>query len=67
MKLYVAERSAGVPGGKAYMLVDAEGKTLPCQTAVSIKQQHDELTQVTVTFSVNGADVNIGEPPSERT
>ncbi len=64
VKIFIAERPAGVPGGKAFLLVDEHGHLLPCQNAVTLKQESREVTTVTVTFSVNGEDVLIGEPGS---
>jgi len=63
VKLYITERPAPrIAGGKAILLVDEQGIMIPCQQAVTITQETDEMTTCTVTFIVNGKDVLIGDP-----
>lgn len=63
MKLYIEERKAAVPGGKAMMLVDEHGDALPCQTATTLTQEAGDIGTITVTFCVDGRKVQIGGRP----
>lgn len=63
MKLYIEERKAAVPGGKAMVLVDEQGDALPCQAATTLTQEARCIGTMTVTFNVDGSQVQIGGRP----
>lgn len=63
IKLYLAERECQFePGGKALVLVDANGVAVRGQKAVSLDQCVDTVSTVTVTLIVDGEYLSIGEP-----
>lgn len=67
IKLYLAERDGdAASGGRALVLVDADGVTLWGQKAVSLDQCAGEESTVTVTLVVDGRHLSIGEPPGRK-
>jgi hypothetical protein len=53
-RLRVFENDAG---RRFLALHDADGKMLPQQVSVELRQSYDELGRVTVTFNVDGEDI----------
>jgi hypothetical protein len=52
--------AAGVPGGKAYALCDAEtGEALPAQKRCKVDNGVGEIGTVTVEFRIDGRDVSL--------
>lgn len=55
------EDAASVPGGRAILLCDDEGNTLPSQIRTVVEAGVDELGTITVTFQIDGERVRFAE------
>ncbi|MFC3628212.1 hypothetical protein ACFOM8_01995 [Paracoccus angustae] len=61
MKLQlIMQEASGTPGGMVLMLADGNGTVLPGQQAVSIEQQAEAVSTITVKFVVDGHYVRVG-------